>query len=98
MTSLDRTRVLGDIRTELRRLEEDYPNLENVPEERRITIVSTSLIEAGVDLDVHTVYRETAGLDSILQAGGRCNREGKRAMADVFIFDLADEAKEGSGR
>ena len=95
MTSLDRTRVLGDIYAELRRLEEDYPNLENVPEERRITIISTSLIEAGVDLDVHTVYRETAGLDSILQAGGRCNREGKRAMADVFIFDLADEAKRG---
>lgn len=95
MTSLDRIRVLGDIRAELRRLEEDYPNLENVPEERRITIISTSLIEAGVDLDVHTVYRETAGLDNILQAGGRCNREGKRAVADVFIFDLADEMKKG---
>lgn len=95
MTSLDRSRVLEDIRAELRRLEEDYPNLENVPEDRRITTISTSLIEAGVDLDMYTVYREMAGLDSILQAGGRCNREGRRAMADVFLFDFAEKTRRG---
>ena len=61
-----------------------------VPKERRITIIATSLIEAGVDLDVYTVFRERSGLDSILQAGGRCNREGRRAIADVFVFDFAD--------
>lgn len=90
MTPYDRKRILQEIREELNRLEKDYPTYEAVPKERRITIIATSLIEAGVDLDVHTVFRERSGLDSILQAGGRCNREGRRAIADVFVFDFAD--------
>ena len=74
-------------------MEEDYPDYKNIPEDRKITIISTSLIEAGVDLDVYTVFRERSGLDSILQAGGRCNREGKRKTADVYVFDLETETK-----
>lgn len=93
MTPYDRKRILQEIREELNRLEQDYPTYEAVPKERRITIIATSLIEAGVDLDVYTVFRERSGLDSILQAGGRCNREGRRAIADVFIFDFADHAR-----
>lgn len=93
MTSEDRKRRLREIREELRLLEEDFPGMEGVPEERRITILSTSLIEAGVDLDVYTVFREMEGLDHILQAGGRCNREGKRGEADVFVFDFDRETE-----
>jgi CRISPR-associated endonuclease/helicase Cas3 len=52
-------------------------------------LVATSLIEAGVDVDFPTVYRAEAGLDSIAQAAGRCNREGRRALEDsqVFVFE-----------
>lgn len=93
MTSFDRKRVLKEIRKELKQLESDYPDYRNIPEDRKIVIISTSLIEAGVDLDVYTVFRERSGLDSILQAGGRCNREGKRTEAEVYVFDLEEETR-----
>ena len=96
MTALDRAIILKNIRKELKCLEKEFPDFKNVPEERQITIVSTSLIEAGVDLDVYTVFRELKGLDNILQAGGRCNREGKRKRADVFVFELLDSKKKVS--
>lgn len=55
-------------------------------------VVSTSLIEAGVDVDFPAVYREIAGLDSILQAAGRCNREGKHPANEsmVTVFEGED--------
>lgn len=51
-------------------------------------LVSTSLIEAGVDISLPTVYRAEAGLDSVAQAAGRCNRNGERAAAlsEVRVF------------
>ena len=59
-------------------------------------VVSTSLIEAGVDADFPTVHRAVAGLDSILQAAGRCNREGKRPAGEsiVHIFETEQSPPE----
>ena len=67
-----RQRVLNEIRQRLK-------------EGAVCRVLSTSLIEAGVDVDFPTVYREMAGLDSILQAAGRCNREGRRSSAESIV-------------
>ena len=73
----DRKRLLREIRS---RLKEGLP----------CRVLSTSLIEAGVDVDFPASWREEAGLDSILQTAGRCNREGRRAAAEslVTVFRL----------
>lgn len=74
-----RKRVLKTIRERLKNSE-------------KCIVISTSLVEAGVDLDFATVYRQIAGLDSMIQAAGRCNREGKRELSNsiVCIFDLEE--------
>ena len=57
-------------------------------------VISTQLIEAGVDIDLPIVYRAISGLDSIVQAGGRCNREGEQpAPGKVYVFSLSDGGK-----
>jgi CRISPR-associated endonuclease/helicase Cas3 len=84
MTPEHRSRVLNEIRIRLR-------------EGLTCRVVSTSLIEAGVDVDFPEVWREMAGLDSILQAAGRCNREGRRhaSESEVVIFSLPNGVPKG---
>lgn len=60
---------------------------------RPCRVVSTSLIEAGVDVDFPNLFREEAGLDSILQAAGRCNREGKRPASECIVTIFRGEDK-----
>ena len=60
-----------------------YAEIKNrLAEGKTCLVISTSLVEAGVDLDFDTVYREKSGLDSMIQAAGRCNRNGKRKIEE----------------
>lgn len=72
-----RRKVLEQVRSRLKKNE-------------RCILISTSLVEAGVDLDFKTVYRQIAGVDSMIQAAGRCNRNGDRPLQEsyVYIFDF----------
>jgi CRISPR-associated endonuclease/helicase Cas3 len=80
MIPTHRRRVLADIRQRLQ-------------DKRPCQVVSTSLIEAGVDVDFPVVFRAIAGMDSLAQAAGRCNREGGLGFkGGQFIVYVPEDA------
>lgn len=68
-------------------------NIKEILEKKQetIVVVSTNLIEAGVDISFEYVYRSMAGLDSVAQAAGRCNRNGELESGMVNLIDLEGE-------
>lgn len=59
--------------------------------QENIVVVSTNLIEAGVDISFECVYRSMTGLDSLAQTAGRCNRNGEMERGNVYLIMLEDE-------
>lgn len=82
MCGAHRAEVIRDIKARLR---------DGIP----TRVVSTQLVEAGVDMDFPVVYRALAGLDSIAQAAGRCNREGRLSSGEVVVFVPPEPAPPG---
>lgn len=94
MTPEHRSRVIKEIKDCLEEHKRILENPQKTAKDcEKLIVVSTSLVEAGVDFDFETVFRQLAGLDSILQAGGRCNREGRRPHGFVYIFETDEYPK-----
>jgi CRISPR-associated endonuclease/helicase Cas3 len=82
MCAEHRSRVLADVKARKWRGEP-------------VRLVSTQVVEAGVDLDFAVVYRAMGGLDALAQAAGRCNREGRREFGELRVFRAPTDPPRG---
>ena len=88
MCAQHRTEVIGEIKERLAKRRDG--------DQRALRVISTQLIEAGVDVDFPVVYRAMSGLDSIAQSAGRCNREDKLdGLGKVIVFKPEQPAPVG---
>jgi CRISPR-associated endonuclease/helicase Cas3/CRISPR-associated endonuclease Cas3-HD len=78
MCAVHRSEILNKIRTRLKNHEP-------------CKVISTQLIECGVDISFPVVYRSITGIDSIAQASGRCNREGELDKGKVYVFNSTED-------
>ncbi|BCJ87096.1 CRISPR-associated helicase Cas3' [Effusibacillus dendaii] len=78
MCAAHRNHILGQVR-------------EHLVNNEKVICISTQLIEAGVDVSFDCVIRSLAGLDSIAQAAGRCNRHGEQEIQEVYVIDHVEE-------
>lgn len=76
------------------KLEQIKAKLKN---KEKCTVISTQLIECGVDISFPIVYRAISGIDSIVQSAGRCNREGEIDTGKVFVFKSTEDYAKLSG-
>jgi CRISPR-associated endonuclease/helicase Cas3 len=65
--------------------------IEQIKQGKYKVVVSTQVVEAGVDIDFDVVYRDFTPLDSIYKAAGRCNRHGLRELGEVRVVKLVDK-------
>lgn len=78
MCPVHRRKVINDMRHKMK-------------ENKKVICISTQLIEAGVDISFNTVVRSLSGIDNIIQAAGRCNRNGESDLGYVYMLNIYEE-------
>lgn len=79
-----------------RKLAECQKRLNNKEKKEKVVLISTQLIEAGVDIDFPIVYRDLCPLPNLIQTAGRCNRNYKIDFGEVYFFEIKDKNDKSS--